>query len=71
MIRALACLFAISASITSAACGAAPKPLPSDLPPPEYEKPRGYDLGASSAPAPTVTPAAPSAAPPASSAPRP
>lgn len=46
-----------------------PKPLPADLLPPEYEKPRGYDFGGPKAaptatPAATTTPSAPPAAPP-------
>ncbi|MFT3772057.1 MAG: hypothetical protein QM820_42160 [Minicystis sp.] len=57
----------------AAACGPPPNPkaLPSDLPPPEYEKPRGYDLpGAKAAPGPqkapdSAPPAAPAPAPPA------
>lgn len=45
-----------------------PKPqskLPTDLPPPEYEMPRGYDLGGAPNPAPSVTPSAAPSAPPA------
>ena len=37
---------------SSAACGPPPppKPLPADLKPPEYEAPRGYELGGAKAP---------------------
>ena len=56
----------------AAACGTPPEPkaLPPDLPPPEYETPRGYDLDGSKTapkkapePAPSAAPAAPAPAP--------
>lgn len=60
---------ALLTSIACVSCGPPPppKPLPADLLPPEYETPRGYDLGgpksaptaAPAAPAPTAAPAAP------------
>ncbi|APR77866.1 Hypothetical protein A7982_03213 [Minicystis rosea] len=67
-------LLALTILASTAACGPAQsaKSLPSDLPPPEYEKPRGYDLDSGkSAPkkapdaAPSAAPAAPAAPPPA------
>ena len=54
-----------SALVMMGGCHTTPKAaLPSDLPPPEYETPRGYDLeGATKVAAPTAT-AAPTAPPP-------
>jgi hypothetical protein len=49
-------------TLAAAACSGAPKPLP-DLPPPEYEPARPFDLtpkpGPSAAPVAPVAPAAP------------
>jgi hypothetical protein len=53
-------------AIASAACGptAPARSLPTDLPPPEYEPPRGLDLAPKKAePAPTAPPATPPKAP--------
>jgi hypothetical protein len=61
----LAALALIAIATLGAACGP-PKPaaLP-DLPPPEYETPRGYDMDGPKAPAgaPSAAPQAPAAAP--------
>ncbi len=57
--RVLARLSGLAALAAATHCGAGtPKPLP-DLPPPEYETPRGYDIPGE----PKGPPAAPSAAP--------
>ncbi len=52
--------------LAGAACGPSTPAhsLPTDLPPPEYEAPRGLDLTPkNAAPAPSAAPPAPSAAP--------
>lgn len=58
-------LLFVTLILGAAACGPSLKALPADLPPPEYEKPRGYDLNAAPTAAPSSAPAAaPSSAPP-------
>jgi hypothetical protein len=59
--RALA---ALALTFAASACGAAPKPLPKDLLPPEYEPPRGYDMGGAPKEAPPPPPPAPKPAEP-------
>jgi hypothetical protein len=46
------------ALVLTAACSGAPKPLPKDLPPPEYEAPRGYDMGSAAKDTPPPPPSA-------------
>jgi hypothetical protein len=56
----------VGLALAAAACAATPPPaLPTDLPPPEYEAPRGLDLTPKkAAPAPSAAPPAPAQPPP-------
>jgi hypothetical protein len=56
--RTLVACFAFAAALGAAACSSNPgaKTLPSDLPPPEYEKPRGFEGAAPDAGAPLIVP---------------
>jgi hypothetical protein len=63
--RTIVAMLGMLIACGAAACGPppAPKALPTDLPPPEYETPRGYDLGGAKG-TPSATPApAPAPAP--------
>jgi hypothetical protein len=64
-------LAAVLAAAALGGCASAPpKPLPTDLPPPEYEPPRAFDSGGAK-PVATATPSAAPAAPPPAPAPAP
>jgi hypothetical protein len=71
MLRRAPVIFSVLA-LAASACGPKPppKPLPTDLPPPEYEPARGYDLSGGKDPK-GAAPAAPTAAPAAPPAPAP